>query len=160
MSIYGIICEFNPFHNGHKRIIEEARRLGADTVVVAMSGNAVQRGELAALDKYTRAKAAVLCGADLVLELPYPWSSSSAESFAACGVEILSHFCDNIIFGSECGDIKYLKGAADVSDTDSFGEAYNALLKSGEGAAKAYFPCLRGKALAACPQMTCLALNI
>ena len=145
MSIYGIICEFNPFHNGHKRIIDEARRLGADTVVVAMSGNAVQRGELAILDKYTRAKAAVLCGADLVLELPYPWSASSAQSFAQCGVEILSHFCDNIIFGSECGDMDYLQGAAKASAEDSFCEKYNDLLQKGEGAAKAYFSLLEEK---------------
>ena len=138
MSVYGIICEFNPFHNGHKRIIDEAKRLGAECVVVAMSGNAVQRGELAALDKYTRAKAAVLCGADLVLELPFPWSSASAESFAECGVEILSHFCDNIIFGSECGDINYLRGAAEASSSESFCLEYNSLLESGEGAAKAY----------------------
>ena len=142
MSIYGIVCEFNPFHNGHKRIIDEAKRRGADAVVVAMSGNAVQRGELAVLDKYTRAKAAVLCGADLVLELPYPWSASSAQSFARCGVEILSHFCDNIIFGSECGDIEYLRGAANASATESFEREYNTLLQSGEGAAKAYFSLL------------------
>ena len=138
MSVYGIICEFNPFHNGHKKIIDAAKQLGADAVVVAMSGNAVQRGSLAVMDKYTRAKAAVLCGADLVLELPFPWSSASAESFAECGVEILSHFCDNIIFGSECGDINYLRGAAEVSSSESFSLEFNALLESGEGAAKAY----------------------
>lgn len=145
MSIFGIICEFNPFHNGHKRIIDEARRLGADTVVVAMSGNAVQRGELAVLDKYTRAEAAVRCGADLVLELPYPWSSASAEYFASCGVEVLSHFCDNIIFGSECGDISCLQDAAEIADSDGFRTDYMALLEKGEGAARAYFYLLEKK---------------
>jgi len=69
-------------------------------------------------------------------------TSASAESFAQCGVEILSHFCDNIIFGSECGDIEYLKGAATVAASDSFCEKYNSLLQSGEGAAKAYFSLL------------------
>ena len=142
MSNFGIVCEFNPFHNGHKRIINEARTLGADNVVCAMSGNAVQRGELAIADKYTRAKAAVLCGADLVLELPYPFSAASAEYFARCGVRILSDFCDNIIFGSECGDISVLTEAAEIVCSDDFKKEYRARLDSGEGAASAYFSIL------------------
>lgn len=142
MSTFGIICEFNPLHNGHKRLIDAARLMGAERIVCVMSGNAVQRGELAIMDKYTRAKAAVLCGADLVLELPYPWSAASAEYFANAGVEILSHFCDNIVFGSECGDIDLLIRAAETAVGDDFKESFRQRLTEGEGAASAYFSAL------------------
>ncbi len=143
MTNFGIICEFNPLHNGHKKIIDEAKRLGADNVVCVMSGNAVQRGELAVLDKYTRGEAAVRVGVDLVLELPYPWCTASAEYFARAGVEILSHVCDNIIFGSECGDIDLLTRAAEVAASENFRAKYIELLESGEGAASAYFDILK-----------------
>jgi len=142
MPVYGIISEFNPFHNGHKRILDSAREFGTDKIVVAMSGNAVQRGELSVLDKYTRAEAAVRCGADLVLELPFPWCSASAEYFARCGVYVLSAFCDNIIFGSECGDIELLSNAAETTIKPDFADEYRARLEKGEGAAKAYFTML------------------
>ena len=143
MTGFGIICEFNPLHNGHKRLIDEAKNRGADCVICVMSGNAVQRGELAVTDKYTRAKAAILCGADLVLELPYPWCSSSAESFARAGVEILSHFCKDVIFGSESGDIELLKNAAQTALSARFREEYKQRLDNGEGAAAAYFSMLK-----------------
>ena len=139
MSTFGIICEFNPLHNGHKRLIDTARDMGAERIVCVMSGNAVQRGELAMLDKYDRAKAAVLCGADLVLELPFPWSAASAEHFAMAGVGILSQFCDNIIFGSECGDVELIKHAGEAAAESDFREAYSNRLERGEGAASAYF---------------------
>ncbi len=142
MSTFGIVCEFNPLHNGHKRLIDEAKRLGAERVVCVMSGNAVQRGELAITDKYTRAKAAVLCGADLVLELPYPWCAASAEYFSACGVEVLSYFCDSVIFGSECGDIELLKKAGSVAAKEEFKNSFIARTEQGEGAASAYFSLL------------------
>ena len=109
---FGIICEFNPFHAGHRYLLDSARGLGAENIICAMSGNAVQRGELAIADKYGRAKSAIENGADLVLELPFPWSSASAEYFALAGIKALAPFCDAIIFGSECGDIEILKRAA------------------------------------------------
>ena len=112
MKNIGIVCEFNPLHNGHERLLRYARELGAQRVVCVMSGNATQRGELAVLDKYTRAKAAIASGADLVIELPYPWSSASAEYFARAAIAVLSGFCDTLLFGSECGDIELLKNAA------------------------------------------------
>ncbi len=142
MTGFGIICEFNPLHNGHKRIIDEAKKCGADYVVCVMSGNAVQRGELAVLDKYTRAEAAVRSGADLVLELPFPYCAAGAEYFASAGVEILSNICDKIIFGSECGDIELLKSAAKKAHSDTFREEYRSRLGFGEGAATAYFSML------------------
>ena len=83
--IYGMICEWNPLHTGHVRLIREAKQRGAEGIVCVMSGNTVQRGELAVTDRYLRAEAAIRCGADLVLELPFPFCSGSAESFAKGG---------------------------------------------------------------------------
>lgn len=103
MKSVGIICEYNPFHNGHRRQIRLIRaRYGEDcTVVCLMSGNYVQRGAPAIVDKSLRAQAAVLSGADLVLELPISIALSSAEGFAAGGVRILSGLCDALCFGTE-----------------------------------------------------------
>lgn len=143
MRNIGIVCEFNPLHNGHKRILDYARELGAERVVCVMSGNATQRGELAVLDKYTRAKAAIASGADLVLELPYPWSSASAEYFARAAVSVLSGFCDTLLFGSECGDIDLICRAATLASSEEFREEYHRRTKAGEGAAGVYFDMLR-----------------
>ena len=139
---FGIICEFNPFHAGHKYLFDKARELGAKNIVCAMSGNAVQRGELAIFDKYTRARGALLNGADLVLELPFPWSAGSAEYFASAGIKALAPYCDAIIFGSECGDIELLKRAAELALGDEFISEFEAQKKNGEGAASAYFSLL------------------
>ena len=143
MKNIGIVCEFNPLHNGHERLLRYARELGAQRVVCVMSGNATQRGELAVLDKYTRAKAAIAAGADLVLELPFPWSSASAEYFARAAVAVLSGSCDTLLFGSECGDIDLICRAATLASTDDFREEYRRRTKSGEGAAGVYFDMLR-----------------
>lgn len=101
----GIICEYNPLHLGHqKQILAVRREFGPDCgIVCLMSGNYVQRGQPAILDKSVRAQAAVLSGADLVLELPLTVSLSSAEGFAAGGVQILSPICDVLCFGAESG---------------------------------------------------------
>ena len=91
MKICAIICEYNPFHNGHLYQIEQARALsGADVLLCVMSGNFVQRGEAAIANKYTRAKHAVLAGADAVIELPVPFATSNAELFAKGALHILS----------------------------------------------------------------------
>ena len=88
MTTAGIIAEYNPLHNGHKYHIEQTREVtGADFVVVAMSGNFVQRGAPAIIDKYTRAKSALMAGADLVLQIPPFYSLSSAEFFAKGGAD-------------------------------------------------------------------------
>ena len=116
MNICGIVCEYNPFHNGHAYLISEVRqRLGADTgVICAMSGDFVQRGEAAVFDKHDRARAAVLGGADLVLELPLPWSISSAEGFARGAVGLLgaTGLVTHLAFGSESGDAELLRELA------------------------------------------------
>ena len=86
MKTIGIIAEYNPFHNGHAyQIAELKRKTNADFVVIAMSGDFVQRGAPAIIDKYCRAEMALLCGADLVIELPAVWAVSSAEDFAMAG---------------------------------------------------------------------------
>jgi len=140
MRTAGIICEYNPFHAGHKRQIDILRGMGYDRVVCVMSGNYTQRGEMAIFDKYTRAESAIMGGADIVLELPFPYSSFSAEGFAASGVHILSSVgVDAICFGSECADISLLERAAEALISPEFKEKYSELIKGGRGAAAAYF---------------------
>lgn len=114
MEITGIICEYNPLHQGHKKQIGAIRRLmGKDSgIVCLMSGNFVQRGAPAIVDKQYRARAAILSGADLVLELPVTYALSSAEGFAAGGVGILSPFCDYLCFGAETANPEVLMTTA------------------------------------------------
>ena len=116
--VAGIVCEYNPFHKGHLYQLEKTREAGADAIVCVMSGNFVQRGECAFLDKWTRAKTAVLCGADVVIDLPVPWAVSSAESFARGSVYLLKQFgIDMLSFGTECDDKdKLLLAAKSVDD--------------------------------------------
>ena len=142
MSDFGIVCEFNPFHNGHKYLLEKAREMGADRIVCIMSGNAVQRGELAVADKYERAEMAVRCGADLVIELPYPWCAASAEYFGRASIYGLSSLCGDIVFGSEVGDVSVLESAARTCEGKEFKEKYLSRLEKGEGAAAAYISLL------------------
>lgn len=140
MITVGIIAEYNPFHNGHKRQIEAVRRqLGEDVTVIAlMSGNFVQRGELAVLPKGYRAKTALLGGVDLVLEYPYPWSGASAEQFAAGGVAILSALgVDYLAFGSECGEESILSLQAERLLSKEFSEALSVKVKSDPAASYA-----------------------
>lgn len=103
MKITGIIAEYNPFHRGHAYHLQKAREItGADYIVVCMSGSYVQRGEPALLDRYTRTAMALRGGADLVLELPVPFSCAAAPDFASRGVRILSGAgCDCLCWGSE-----------------------------------------------------------
>lgn len=116
MKVVGLITEYNPFHNGHKYHIEEAKRItGADYVVVVMSGNFVQRGTPAFMDKYKRTSMALASEADVVFELPVCYATSSAEYFALGSVSLLHKLgiVDEICFGSECGDIKILQDIAE-----------------------------------------------
>lgn len=129
---YGIICEYNPMHRGHEYMINKLRPDGA--VVCLMSGNWVQRGDAAVCDKYDRAAAAVRSGADLVLELPFPWSCASAGYFAAAGVHILSAVgVGNIAFGSESASYDMLRAAAHAADEAADSAAAD------EGYAAAYY---------------------
>ncbi len=120
MKISGIICEYNPFHRGHEYLIKRAKKT-ADAVVCVMSGHFTQRGEAAILDKFVRAKTAILGGADLVLELPFPFSASSARYFASAGVKLLSMAgVNSLVFGSESGDVSELSALAEYSLSEDF----------------------------------------
>lgn len=135
MKTVGIIAEYNPFHNGHAYQLQRAKELsGADYAIVVMSGDFVQRGEPALLDKYTRTRMALSCGADLVIEMPVCYATSSAELFAASGVSLLDHLgCDYLCFGSECGSIEPLEAIAQVlaKEPPVFREALQSALKEG-----------------------------
>lgn len=115
MKISGIICEYNPFHYGHKYQLDEVKK-ESDAVVCIMSGSFVQRGDVAVFDKWTRARAALKNGADLVIELPAAYSLSSAPGFAQGAVLLLDSMgiIDDINFGSECGDTATLEKAAEI----------------------------------------------
>ena len=155
MKTVGIIAEYNPFHNGHKYQIEKAKELtGADYCIVVMSGNFVQRGTPAFMDKYLRAKAALTCGADLVIELPVHYAAASAEYFASGAVAILDRLgvIDYLCFGSECGNIEILSDIADVliSESDEFKNVLKQRLKEGVA-----YPKARNDAIcAAAPHLT------
>lgn len=114
MKAVGLITEYNPFHNGHLYHLNKAMELtGADISVAVMSGDFVQRGEPAVLDKYTRASMALNSGVNLVIELPVNYAVSSAESFAAGALKVLDYIkADSIAFGSESGDIERLSKLA------------------------------------------------
>lgn len=133
MKISGIVCEYNPFHNGHLYHIEKTRANGATHIVCVMSGNFVQRGDIAILDKFTRAELAVKSGADLVIELPVAYCLASAENFARGAVYLLDGIgcIDEISFGSECGDIQKIISAVNIADSIPKTETAEMLKKSG-----------------------------
>lgn len=116
MKAVGLVTEYNPFHNGHLYHLNKAMELtGTDISVAVMSGDFVQRGEPAVLDKYTRASMALNSGVNLVVELPVNYAVSSAESFAAGALKVLDYIkADSIAFGSESGDIERLSKLAHI----------------------------------------------
>ena len=144
MKTVGIICEYNPLHLGHGKQLRQIReKYGPDCgIVCAMSGNFVQRGMPAILDKSLRAKAAVLCGADLVLELPVTVALSSAEGFAAGGVQVLAPLCDTLCFGAETQEPDALMALARCLLSEAFSPALKQQLETGLS-----FPAARQQAL-------------
>lgn len=144
MYITGIICEYNPLHSGHKKQLDQVRQAHPDGgTVCLMSGNFVQRGKPAIVDKMNRAKAAVLSGADLVLELPVTAALSSAEGFAAQGVRLLSPFCQGLCFGAESGSRDTLLQTAEALLSPAFSGYLKENLREGLS-----FPAARQAALA------------
>lgn len=142
MKTVGLITEYNPFHNGHLHHISEARKVtGADCVVVIMSGDFVQRGTPAIMDKYQRTLAALSCGADFVFELPACYATGSAEYFAEGAVRALDALgvVDCICFGSECGDISILSEIAAIltNEPPKYSKYLQEYLKAGDNYAKA-----------------------
>lgn len=143
MKILAIICEFNPFHNGHKYLLERAKKLsGTDAVLCIMSGDFTQRGEMCVLDKYARAKHAILSGADCVIQLPAPFAVAPAEIFAKGAIKILSSIPDvtTLAFGCESGDAQNFLDAANLlnSEPDKFKTKLNDMLAEGESYIKSY----------------------
>lgn len=137
MKVVGLITEYNPFHNGHEYHIKEAKRItGADFVVVVMSGDFVQRGTPAFMDKYMRTRMALECGADVVFELPVCYATASAEYFAHGAVSLLDRLgiVDSICFGSESGDIEGLTRIANVliREPEEYKICLNSLVKQGK----------------------------
>lgn len=136
MKTVGIIAEYNPFHNGHAYLIKKAKEItGADYCIVVMSGDFVQRGSPAMMNKYLRAESALRNGADIVLELPVYYALGSAEYFASGAVALLDKLgvTDTLCFGSECGDIALLSSFASelLSESAKFKSVLNLNMKSG-----------------------------
>lgn len=134
MQICGIICEFNPFHNGHKYLISQAKKLTNSTIVCLMSGDFVQRGEPAIQDKYTRAKNAIEFGADVVLELPTIYACSNAENFAFGAIKTLDALgASQIAFGIEETNLEILDKIAEIKlkNSETFQNAFKNEIKNG-----------------------------
>lgn len=138
MRVLGIICEYNPLHNGHAYQMRQGmERSGADAVVCVMSGHYTQRGEPAITDKWTRARMALSAGADLVIEIPTLYAMSGAESFARAGVKLLLEAgADILSFGCEAGEEPELRALADLFHREP--EEYRRNLRAGLDAGESY----------------------
>ncbi len=158
MKVTGIIAEYNPFHNGHLYQIEQARKNGAEYIIVVMSGNFLQRGTPAVFDKWTRAKMALSCGVDLVIELPAVFSTASAQYFARGGVSILDNLgcVDTLSFGCESDDTHMIQMLSSYlsEEPDAYKELLQNYLREGNS-----FPKARELALSKClsPQAAAFA---
>lgn len=153
MRIAGVIAEYDPFHAGHAWQLARLRRLGAGRVVVCLSGPVVQRGTAALLPPAVRAAAALQAGADLVLALPAPWASASAEGFAAGGVAVLSALgcVDTLAFGAEHPDALALQSAAAALEGPAFAAALRRLLDSPKAANQPFAALRAAAAKEVCP---------
>ena len=150
MKTIAVICEYNPLHLGHKYHLEQIKKdFGDCAIVLIMSSDFVQRGDVAVLDKYSRAKAGLLSGADLVFEMPFPYSYGSAEYFASAGVYIAgaTGICDVLSFGSECGDAEMLKEMADKLASREYKQKMQALKKEKSSLGYMHLRYEAGKAL-------------
>ena len=147
MKVAGVITEYNPFHNGHKYQLKQIKRqTSADYIVVVTSGDFVQRGEPAIIDKYERTRMALLSGADLVLELPSVFATASAEFFARGGVNVLKNtgVVDTLCYGVECVDHELTKLVAGVlkNPPAAYSASLARLIQDGVS-----FPAARSRAL-------------
>lgn len=143
-NVTAVICELNPLHKGHEYIIRHARE-DADVLVLVMSGSFTQRSVPAVFDRYVRAEAAVRCGADLVVELPFPWCSYGVEGFARGGCAVAAAMgAGRLVFGSESGDFALLEKVADIKDSPGFGDAMKDADGGKKGSAEVFESVLRG----------------
>lgn len=142
-NIVGIIVEYNPFHNGHKYHLEKAKEKG-EIVVAVMSGDFVQRGEPAIVNRWERAKMALKAGVDLVVELPIFYSTQSAEIFALGAIKILEKLKVNeIVFGTEEGSLGKIKKILEIEKKEGFNENLKSFLKEGISYPNAYIKTLK-----------------
>ncbi|XMB85596.1 nucleotidyltransferase [Mycoplasmatota bacterium WC44] len=144
MKAIGVIVEYNPFHNGHLHHLNTAKKLSnADCVIAVMSGNFVQRGEPAILDKWARTKLTIENGVDLVIELPYAYTIQSADTFAYGSIDILNKLdVDELYFGSETNDISLLNKTVELFNTVEFQTKIKEYLDKGNN-----YPSASGKAV-------------
>ena len=147
MKVVGIVAEYNPFHNGHQYQLEKIKKeVGADFVIIAMSGNYLQRGVPALCDKFTRTEMALRCGADLVLEIPTIWATASAEYYAHAGVALLAAtgIVTHIAFGAETDDLNVLLEVSSILKHEP--DVYRSVLANSIRSGNA-FPVARKNAL-------------
>lgn len=142
MRICGIICEFNPFHNGHKYLLQRAKELsGCDKILCIMSGSFTQRGDICVSDKFTRARHAILCGADGVIELPVAFAVAPAEIFARGAIKILSSIPEvtTLAFGCESAKTDFIKAAILLNEEKGqFKTVLSEKLAAGESYIRSY----------------------
>lgn len=145
MKAVGIICEYNPFHNGHLYHLKQVKKMCKDyTVILVMSSSFLQRGEVSMINKWDKTKIALDLGIDLVIELPFCFSTQSADIFAKGAITILNHLkVDKLIFGSELNDIDLLNKLATYQLTDQYNKKVKQNLKEGINYPKALAKALK-----------------
>lgn len=130
----GIICEYNPFHNGHLYHLEKVKELAKDEeIILVLGGNFLQRGNVSVMDKYEKTSIALHYGIDLVVELPFIYATQSADVFAEGAIKILNALkCDKVVFGTESNDVEKLTSLAKIQLYDNkYGEKVKTLLDEG-----------------------------
>ena len=133
MEIVGIICEYNPFHNGHLYHINKIKEMFTDPLIVlVMSSHYTQRGDLSILNKWDKTEIALNNGVDLVIELPFEFSTQGSDIFAKGAIEILKALkAEYLVFGSESNDIVKLNSLASIQNTVEYNYEVSKLMKKG-----------------------------
>lgn len=133
MKKIGIICEYNPFHNGHLYHIEKIKEMYPDSLIVlALGGYFLERGDVSIMSKWTKTSISLEYGVDLVLELPVLFGTNSGDYFAYYAIKMLDECgIDVLVFGSECDDVELLKKVADLQNDEGFNESVKNYLKQG-----------------------------
>ena len=133
MEAVGIICEYNPLHNGHIYHIEETKRkFPGKTIILVLNGYFLERGEVSILSKENKTKLALIYGVDLIVELPFIFGSQSADIFAEAAIKILGYLgCSYLVFGSESNNIEALEKVATIQNTPEYNKKVQELLATG-----------------------------
>src|SRR5574344_1002399 len=128
MNVIGIVCEYNPFHNGHKYQIDKIKEMYPDSILIAcMSSSFTQRGDISIINKFDKTKIAIKYGIDIVIELPYIYTVQSADIFAKYSISLLNKLkIDTLIFGTETDDIKTIEEVANIQIKDN---SFNPIVK-------------------------------